>query len=62
MLMIREVAAHPYAVAMEVARLAPNAEVTRYPWKDTPAHLEETIEHARRFLTAHVPVAALGSG
>jgi len=50
-----DVPAHPYAVAMEVATLAPNAEVTRYPWKDTPENLEETIERARSFLKSHVP-------
>jgi hypothetical protein len=29
-----DVPAHPYAVAMEAAMLAPNAEVSLYPWKD----------------------------
>ena len=43
---------------MEVASLAPNAEVTIYPWKDSPEHIDEVVEHARRFLKAHVPVAA----
>jgi hypothetical protein len=28
------VPAHPYAVAMEAAMLAPNAEVSMYPWKE----------------------------
>ena len=51
-----DVLAHPYAVAMEVAGLAPNAEVTIYPWKDTQAHIDEVVEHARRFLKAHEPV------
>ena len=51
-----DVPAHPYAVAMEVAGLAPNAEVTIYPWKDTQAHIDEVVEHARRFLKAHEPV------
>src|SRR4051812_19483283 len=51
-----DVAAHPYAVAVESARLAPNAEVSHYPWKDTPEHLEEAIAHIRRFLKAHAPV------
>jgi pimeloyl-ACP methyl ester carboxylesterase len=53
-----DVPAHPYAVAMEVASLAPNAEVTIYPWKDTPEHVDEVVEHARRFLKAHEPVAS----
>jgi pimeloyl-ACP methyl ester carboxylesterase len=51
-----DVPAHPYKVAMEVASLAPNAEVTIYPWKDSPEHIDEVVEHARRFLKAHQPV------
>ena len=51
-----DVPAHPYKVAMEVANLAPNAEVTIYPWKDTQEHIDETVERARRFLKAHEPV------
>jgi hypothetical protein len=53
-----DVPAHPYKVAMEVASLAPNAEVTIYPWKDSPAHIDEVVEHARRFLKAHEPAPA----
>jgi hypothetical protein len=53
-----DVPAHPYKVAMEVAGLAPNAEVTIYPWKDSPAHIDQVTEHARRFLKAHAPVPA----
>ena len=50
-----DVPAHPYKVAMEVASLVPNAEVTIYPWKDSPAHIDEVVEHARRFFKAHEP-------
>jgi len=53
-----DVPAHPYKVAMEVASLAPNAEVTIYPWKDSQEHIDEVVEHARRFLNAHEPVTA----
>lgn len=53
-----DIPAHPYATAMQVANLAPNAEVTIFPWKDTPEHVEEAVAHARRFLRAHAPVAA----
>ena len=52
------VPAHPYECAMEVAGLAPNAEVTRFPWKDTQQHIDEVVAHARRFLKSHTPVAA----
>ena len=53
-----DVPAHPYACAMEVANLAPNSEVTIYPWKDSPEHIDEVVAHARRFLKTHEPVAA----
>ena len=53
-----DVPAHPYAVAMEVANLAPNSEVTIYPWKDTQEHIDEVVVHTRRFLKAHQPAVA----
>jgi hypothetical protein len=53
-----DVPAHPYKLAMEAASLAPKAEVTIYPWKDSPEHVDEIVEHARRFLKAHVPARA----
>ena len=53
-----DVPAHPYVRAMEVANLAPNSEVTIYPWKDTQEHIDETVGHVRRFLASHVPAAA----
>ena len=53
-----DVPAHPYEVAMEVANLAPNSEVTIYPWKDTQEHIDEVVAHARRFLKAHEPAVA----
>ena len=48
-----DVPAHPYECAMEVAGLAPNAEVTIFPWKDSPERIAEVVDHARRFLKAH---------
>ena len=53
-----DVPPHPYEVAMEVVNLAPNAEVSIYPWKDSPEHLAEALTHIRRFLRAHRPVPA----
>ena len=50
------VPAHPYATAMEVANLAPNSETTIFPWKDTQDHIDQVVEHARRFLKEHQPV------
>ena len=53
-----DVPTHPYEVAMEVAGLAPNCEVTIYPWKDSQPHIDEAVAHARRFLKAHEPATA----
>jgi pimeloyl-ACP methyl ester carboxylesterase len=53
-----DVPPHPYEVAMESARLAPNSEVSLYPWKQTPEQLTQALDHIRRFLRAHRPVAA----
>jgi len=50
------VPAHPYATAMEVADLAPNAETTIFPWKDSQEHIDEVVNHARRFLKLHEPL------
>ncbi len=53
-----DVPAHPYAVAVEAARLAPNAEVSIYPWKETKEQVAEALRHIRAFLHAHAPVPA----
>ena len=48
-----DIAPHPFAVAVESAALAPNAEMTRFPWKDNDAHLQEALTHVREFLQKH---------
>ncbi|HXA25089.1 MAG TPA: alpha/beta hydrolase [Acetobacteraceae bacterium] len=53
-----DVPAHPYAVAMESARLAPNSEVSIYPWKETKDQIAEALRHVRKFLGAHASVTA----
>jgi pimeloyl-ACP methyl ester carboxylesterase len=53
-----DVPAHPYAVAMESALLAPNAQVSLYPWKDTKDKIPLAVRHIRTFLRAYRPVAA----
>ncbi len=50
-----DVPAHPYAVAMESAMLAPNAQVSLYPWKDVPERIPLALRHVRMFLRAHRP-------
>ena len=50
--------AHAYQTSVDIASLAPNAEVTVYPWKE-PAELKaRTINRVRTFLKAHQPVTA----
>ena len=53
-----DVPAHPYAVAMESARLAPNSEVSIYPWKETKEQVAQALSHVHSFLRAHAPVTA----
>jgi pimeloyl-ACP methyl ester carboxylesterase len=53
-----DVPAHPYAVAMEVVRLAPKAEVSHYPWKESRDQLAQAVRLVRAFLHAHRPVTA----
>jgi pimeloyl-ACP methyl ester carboxylesterase len=53
-----DVPAHPYAVAMEVVSLAPNSEVSLYPWKDSQDHIRQAVHHVRTFLRAHHPATA----
>jgi hypothetical protein len=50
--------AHAYQTAVDVASLAPNAEISVYPWKAPPELKARTINRARNFLKAHLPVAA----
>jgi pimeloyl-ACP methyl ester carboxylesterase len=51
-----DVPAHPYAVAMESARLAPNSEVSLYPWKEPKELIPLALRHVRSFLRVHQPV------
>lgn len=46
---------HPYAVALESAMLAPNAQVSLYPWKDVPERIPLALRHIRMFLEANTP-------
>jgi len=55
LIMPDEVPAHPYAVAMECAMLAPNAEVSMFPWKEPKERIPLAVRHVRSFLRAHRP-------
>jgi pimeloyl-ACP methyl ester carboxylesterase len=50
--------AHAYQTAVDIASLAPNADVTVYPWKDPPELKVRTINRVRAFLKAHLPMTA----
>jgi pimeloyl-ACP methyl ester carboxylesterase len=50
-----DIPAHPYAVAMEAAMLAPNAEVSIFPWKEPKERIPLAVRQIRSFLKAHRP-------
>jgi pimeloyl-ACP methyl ester carboxylesterase len=52
-----DIPAHPYAVAMEAAMLAPKAQVSIYPWKEPKERIPLAIRHIRTFLKANRPAA-----
>jgi len=53
-----DVPAHPYAVAMESVHLAPNAQVSLYPWKASKEQIPLAVRHIRTFLKANRPASA----
>jgi pimeloyl-ACP methyl ester carboxylesterase len=50
--------AHAYQAAIDVASLAPKAEITVYPWKEPPELKARTINWVRTFLKTHLPGTA----
>ena len=53
-----DIPAHPYAVAMEAAMLAPRAEVSMFPWKEPRERIPLAVRQIRSFLRAHRPASA----
>jgi pimeloyl-ACP methyl ester carboxylesterase len=53
-----DIPAHPYAVAMEAAMLAPKAEVSIFPWKEPKERVPLAVRQIHSFLRAHRPVSA----
>jgi pimeloyl-ACP methyl ester carboxylesterase len=45
--------AHPLQVSVDIASLAPNAEITVFPWKEPPELKARTVNRARTFLKRH---------
>ena len=54
-----DVPGHPLQTSIDVASLAPNAEITVFPCKEPEELKQRTIDRVRRFLNAHVPNSAL---
>ena len=52
-----DVPAHPFAVAMEAATLAPKSEVSLYPWKQPPERIPIAVRQIKSFLKAHRPAS-----
>jgi pimeloyl-ACP methyl ester carboxylesterase len=50
-----DVPAHPYAVAMECAMLAPKAEVSIFPWKEPKERIPLAVRQIHSFMRAHRP-------
>ena len=48
---------HPYVTAMESAMLAPNAQVSLYPWKENDRKIALALRHIRDFMSTNTPVA-----
>ena len=48
-----DVPAHPLAVAMECAMLAPKAEVSIFPWKEPKERIPLAVRQIHSFLKAH---------
>jgi len=55
LIMPDDIPAHPYAVAMEAAMLAPKAEVSMFPWKEPKERIPLAVRQIRSFLRAHRP-------
>jgi pimeloyl-ACP methyl ester carboxylesterase len=53
-----DIPAHPYAVAMESAMLAPKSEVSMFPWKDPKDRIPLAVRQIHSFLKAHRPASA----
>jgi pimeloyl-ACP methyl ester carboxylesterase len=53
-----DIPAHPYAVAMEAAMLAPHAEVSIFPWKEPKERIPLAVRQIHSFLKAHRPASA----
>jgi hypothetical protein len=44
--------------SIDVASLAPNSEITVFPWREPPELKTRTINKVRSFLKSHLPMRA----
>lgn len=49
---------HPYDIAIESAFLAPNAQMSLYPWKVPTERIPIALRHIRSFLKSNLPTTA----
>ena len=55
LIMPDDIPPHPFAPAMESALLAPNAQVSLYPWREPEDRVPLALRHVRSFLAANQP-------
>lgn len=55
LIMPDDVPAHPYQVCVDIAELAPQAQVTMYPWREPKTLIPLAVRHVRDFFRAHQP-------
>jgi pimeloyl-ACP methyl ester carboxylesterase len=53
LIMPDDITAHPYAVAMESALLAPKSEASMFPWKEPKERIPLAVRQVQSFLKAH---------
>jgi pimeloyl-ACP methyl ester carboxylesterase len=55
LIMPDDIPAHPFQVSMDIFKLAPNAEVSMYPWKEPKELIPAAVSRVRSFLKTHEP-------
>ena len=53
-----DIPAHPFKTAMEWALLAPNAQISLFPWRGDPVRVQAALRHISQFLAANKAAVA----
>src|ERR1700691_4217043 len=53
-----DTASHPLQTSIDVASLAPNSDITVFPWRSPEELRQRTISKVRTFLKSHMPMRA----